>query len=256
MSINTIIDMEHRVLQRKWFYEFTLPSGRKTELYIPAETARIHTTRLQMMDYILEPIFQFIWGNTTCIDIACHEGYFATHLAKKGCKHVLGIDAREEHIKNASLIRDVYAFNQLEYQSGDVRTMNQGDYESADIVLVFGLLYHLENPVQAIRLASQLTKKVCLIESQVTPNISGVVDWGSCHHHREIKGTFTIIDESEETDRPEASVSGISIVPSTEALIWLFKHFGFKKVEIVPPPLGAYEQLVSGNRVLIAAWRD
>lgn len=256
MSITTVDALEEKALQKKWFYEFTFPSGRQTELYIPPEMAVIHTTRLQMLDAVIEPLFGDRWRETTAIDIACHEGYFSTFLAGKYCKKVLGIDTREEHVTDASLIRDIYGYKNLDYRVGDVRTMDATDYEPADIVLVFGLLYHLENPVQAIRLASQLTRNVCIIETQITPNITGIVDWGACTNHREIQGTFSIIDETEETDKPEASISGISVVPSKEALFWLFKHFGFKRIEVVPVPAGGYEQLVSGNRVVIAAYRD
>ena len=121
---------------------------------------------------------------------------------------------------------------------------------------MFGLLYHLENPIAIVRLGRALTKEVCLIETQIAPNLSGTIEWGSCYSHKEIPGTFSVIDEMAEvsTDNKEASVTGISLVPSQEVLIWLLKRFGFNRVEIVPPPSDGYEQLVSGNRIMLAAF--
>jgi hypothetical protein len=256
MSTAALASLEEKVLARKWFYEFNLPSGRKTEMYVPPALAHIHTTRLQMLFSVLDPMFAGSWQDATCLDIASHEGFFASHLAARGCKEVLGLDARPEHIQNATLIRDVYNLHNLSFELADVRTIDPATSTPADIVIMFGLIYHLENPIQAMRLAAMMTKKVCLLETQVTPNISGMADWGACCSKKEMMGTFTIIDEIDEVDRPESSVSGLSLCPSKEAVLYTFKRFGFSRVEVVPVPPGGYEQLASGNRIVVAAYKD
>ena len=50
---------------------------------------------------------------------------------------------------------------------------------------MLGLLYHVENPVGALRLARALTRRACVIETQVTPNMTGVVDWGAYTFQRQ-----------------------------------------------------------------------
>jgi hypothetical protein len=249
-------ELEDRILKRKWFYEFILPSGRKTELYIHPALAEIHNTRLAMMFSVLDPMFRNRWADVSVLDIASHEGFFACHLASRGCRRVLGIDTRAEHIQNASLIRDAFGYRNLEFSKGDAQSLVTDAFPPAEIVVMFGLLYHLENPVATVRLGRELTKEVCLIETQIAPNLSGTIEWGSCYNHKEIPGTFAVIDEKAEvsTDNKEASVTGISLVPSKEVLIWLLKRFGFNRVEIVPPPSDGYEQLVSGNRIMLAAF--
>jgi hypothetical protein len=252
----TLDALEEKILARKWFYEFLLPSGRKTEMYVPAELAKIHTTRLQMLFSVLDPLFTGRWQENTVLDIASHEGFFASHLAARGCLEVLGLDARPEHVQNAGLIRDVYGLRNLNFEVGDVRTINPDTSTPADILVMFGLIYHLENPLQALRLAAKMTRKVCLIETQVTPNISGMADWGACYAKKPMLGTFTIIDEIDEVDRPESSVTGLSLCPSTEAVLFTLKRYGFRRAEVVPVPAGGYEQLASGNRVVVAAYKD
>jgi hypothetical protein len=45
--------LEEKILGRKWFYNFKLPSGKITESYLPEFALPIHTTRSQMMDQFI-----------------------------------------------------------------------------------------------------------------------------------------------------------------------------------------------------------
>ena len=97
--------LKPKILSREWFYEFQLPSGRKTKSYLPEEIQVIHRTRERMIFQYLEQRARTRWGELRCLDLGCHEGYFALQLALRGCREVLGIDARKEHVENATLIR-------------------------------------------------------------------------------------------------------------------------------------------------------
>jgi ubiquinone/menaquinone biosynthesis C-methylase UbiE len=250
----TMSDAERKVLEKKWFYRFRLPSGRVTETYIPPEVLKIHDTRLEMMFAALDPLFRGRWADVTCLDVACHEGFFSLHLADKGCRKVLGVDAREEHVRDARLIGKAYGRGNLEFRHGDVRRMDPKDLGTFDVVLMFGLLYHLENPIGALVLAKALTGRVCLLETQVAPNLTGLTDCGHYQWQKEMHGSFAIVDETEELANPESSVSGISLYPSKEGLLWVMRKLGFARVEVLPPPEGAYEQLAAGKRIMVAAY--
>ena len=93
-----------------------------------------------------------------------------------------------------------------------------------------------------------------VIETQVVPHLSGVVDWGSWRFQRHMVGAFGIIDETDETHASEASVHGICLAPSIETLEWLLKRVGFARVERLVPPPDGYEQLVAHKRVMFAAY--
>jgi len=123
-----------------------------------------------------------------------------------------------------------------------------------DLTLMLGLLYHLENPVRALRLARAVTRRMLVIESQVVPHMSGVIDWGSWRFQRHMVGNFGIVDETEETHAPEASVRGICLAPSVETLEWLLKRVGFARVERLMPPPDGHEQLVAQKRAMFAAY--
>jgi tRNA (mo5U34)-methyltransferase len=249
--------LEEEILRQKWFYQYCLPSGKVTETRLPPYMLKIHDTRLSMMFSALQAAIGTDWGNITCLDIGAHEGFFSFHLAKKGCKKVLGIDAREEHVRKADLIRKVYGLQNLTFALSDVHTINPSAFEPFDVVIMLGLIYHLENPVGALRKARNLTKRVLLVESQVMLNISGKIDWGTYRSYKEIQGIFGIIDETHEIEfNYDAGVTGIALCPSTEGLLWLMKALGFARVQLVPPPQDAYEQFKTGKRVMVAGYSD
>ncbi len=203
-----------------------------------------------MLFSALGPVVGGDWAEHSVIDVACHQGYFASHLARKGCP-VLGIDARSEHIADTELIARAYGLANLRAAQHDINVLRPADLGQFDITLMLGLLYHIENPVGAIRLARALTKKACVIETQVVPNMTGVVDWGSYQFQRPLVASFGIIDETAETHAPEASTTGICVTPSYEALLFLMRKLGFGRIERVPVPSGGYEQLASGKRVMV-----
>jgi hypothetical protein len=241
------------VLARRWFYEFDLPDGRKTKSYLPEGVEGIHTTRLEMLLSALEPVVRGNWAAHSVVDVACHQGFFASHLARKGCQ-VLGIDARHEHIRDTELIARAYGLPNLIAAQHDINLVGSAELGQFDITLMLGLLYHVENPVGAIRLARALTRKACVIETQVVPNMTGVVDWGSFKFQRPLVASFGIIDETAETHAPEASTTGICVTPSYEALLFLMEKLGFPRVERVSVPENGYEQLTSGKRVMVVGF--
>lgn len=247
-------ELEELVLQEEWFYRFVLPSGRMTSLRIPPERELIHSTRLQMMFTALEGLFASDFSEITCLDLACNEGSFAIKMAERGWRDVLGIDCRRDHISKANLIRSVYGYENIRFERRDLTSLLRGQLSPVDVVLMFGILYHLEDPIGAMRLARALTKRVLLLETQVAPGISGNIDWGSHHFQKEIMGTFCLIAES--VDNPVAGSTGFCLCPSPEAVMNALKILGFRRVELLSPPKDGYEQLVSRKRIMVAAYPD
>jgi len=247
-------DTLKQILERKWFYQFELPSGEKTQSYLPDDAQLVHTTRLEMMDSILNPRFEGKWNDITAVDLASHEGYFSCHLAKKGTK-VTGLEARQEHVDDANLMAFGMGLADKFYSKvQDVHEIDEKATGTFDIVLMLGLIYHLENPVGAIRKARALCKDVCLIETQVAPNLSGQLDWGNYTFVKPMMGSFAIIDETEETHGPEMSTTGICLAPSIEALMWIMRKVGFKDVKLIEPQDHFYEQHRFKKRVMIAGY--
>jgi len=246
-------DLIAQAQAREWFYAYELPDGSRTPTYHGIDIQSIHDTRLQMLQDCLRERYGRDFSGLAAIDLACHQGWFAMHLAQAGFGRVRGVDARASHVDDSRLIGSIYGFDQLSFERADVHDLDPADTGTFDVVLMLGLLYHLENPVGALRTCRALCRDLCVIETQVVPGMTGFVDYGGYQYVRPLKGSFGIIDETDDTHGPEASVTGICLVPSLDALLWILRKVGFSSATVLEPPEDAYEQLRHHKRVMVAA---
>ena len=248
--MSSLID---RALAREWFYSYELPDGRRTPTYHGVDIQAIHDTRWAMARDCLERRLGGDFAGLSALDLASHQGWFAIRMAQAGFGRVLGIDARARHVEDSSLMAQIYGLDNLAFRQGDIHGLDADELGAFDVVLMLGLLYHLENPIGALRVCRALCRNVCLIETQIVPGLSGFVDYGGYRFVRPLKGSFGIVDETADTHGPEASITGICLVPSLEALLWLLEKVGFTSAQVLEPPDDAYEQLRYHKRVMVAA---
>lgn len=245
--------LEAQVLAREWFYRFRLRSGAVTRCYLAADVEPIHETRAAMLREAVQAHFGApAPRGLRALDLACHEGWFAQQLRALGVDEVLGVDARQAHVDDARLAARAAGLDGLRFERAEVQGLQAGRF---DLVLCLGLIYHLEDPVGALRVARAHTADggLCLVETQVAPNLAGPLEYGHRTFIKPIQGSFAIVDETEETHGPETSTTGICLVPSLEALCWLLAKVGFRDVRVLPVPADGYEQLLAGKRVMVAA---
>jgi len=239
-------DALDRVKNQKWFYEFSLPDGTKTESYLPEAARQIHITRENALRQYLSSLGD---GYSTALDVSCHEGFFTLVLSEY-FKNVAGLDKNHESLDKAKQITVLLGHSEICLTNSSVELYDEK--QSADFVLCFGLLYHVENPIQIMRKLAALTKKSLCIETQVLPyNITGSVEDGSYLWQRDLNGLFGLcVDYSHS---PEGGMTDLSLVPSRQAIEFLLKQFGFKAVTFYEPEPEDYEQFVRNQRVIIFA---
>jgi tRNA (mo5U34)-methyltransferase len=95
-------------------------------------------------------------GLSNAVDVGCGVGFFSQTLAECGLQ-VCGFDARAENVTEARRRFPGIPFEQANIEDREIPRLGQ-----FDLVLCFGLLYHLENPLQAIRNLRAITEK-CLL---------------------------------------------------------------------------------------------
>lgn len=246
--------LEQLALQTQWFYPFRLPSGWQPECMLPPQIAKIHETRWAMLDSILSPLCHGDFSQLSCLDLGCNQGYFAIRLAQQGCREVLGIDARVANIQDADLMRRIYALDNLQFRHQNMWQINADNFRQYDVVLMLGLLYNLENPLGALRLAHSLARRVVIIETQLAPDLTGQIAWGGEASQKNMQGSFALIDQQEESHLPFMSLTSLSLCPGRTALLTSMQRIGFTRVEVLPPPPDAYEQFISGKRICLAGY--
>lgn len=248
--------LESLALQKPWFYPFDLPSGRQTECLLAPEVAVIHPDRWRLLEAALAPLCKGDFTQLSCLDLGCNQGYFSIRLAQLGCQPVVGVDARAANIQDADLMRRIYGLPQVQFRHLDLWRINPNEFGQFDVVMMFGLLYNLENPLGALRLARSLARRVVVIETQVAPDLSEPINWGNANSFKSVEGSFALVDQQGETDLPFMSLSRLALCPGREGLLAAMRMLGFARVEVLTPPPDAYEQLSSGKRICVVGYLD
>jgi len=99
-----------------------------------------------------------------------------------------------------------------------------------------------------------LTRDVCIIEGQVARSKENITTaWGN---RREIRsGPGCVVIDADPQHSPVST--GVSLVPSLEALQKIIRAAGFRRQELVQPDSSLHEQYINFDRVIVFAyvWR-
>ena len=126
--------------------------------------------------------------------------------------NVCGFDGRAENVAEACR-----RFPRIPFAEADLQDRAICELGAFDFVLCFGLLYHLENPVLAIRNLRALTEKCLLLESMCFP---------------EEKSTILLREEPRQKDQ---GLTDVACYPSERCLVKILYRAGFSAVYRVTP---------------------
>jgi len=232
-----------------WFYEFNFANGASSGLVDPF-LKTTHETRADLVFPVLDQTFGGRWSDVDCLDMACHQGWFAMQTALRGVKRVHGIDVRPDHVARAQLVSDLAGLRNTSFELRNLFDLDPQRDGVFDLTLFLGILYHLEDPVRALKKARAMTGEMCVIETQVahpSPPLSYM--WGPDPNPR--SGSAIAVGRLDEHHAAEGGA--VVLVPTLEALFDLLDAVGFKNVRQAEPPPGAQPQYASGDRVILFA---
>src|SRR5690348_6813843 len=214
-----------------WFYEFDLGEYGRTTSELPPEVLPIHQTRLAMVERVVDAHFSGRFDRVRCLDVGCHEGFYAVAMARRGMREVRGIDVREASLDKARFVAELLGLRNLVFEKRNVEDM--ATTEPFDLCLFLGILYHLENPMLCLRNISRVTRELCVLETQVVDEVEGVTEWGARAWTRPYQGILALIDESGEfyNQNAETVASPIATCPSPKPLEFMLRQAGFRSVE-------------------------
>ncbi|MSO21029.1 MAG: methyltransferase domain-containing protein [Acidobacteria bacterium] len=240
-----------------WFYPFDFGDGVKAESYTPQEVAGIFETRREMAERAVRQHFGARLPEISCLDIGCHEGFYTLAMARLGVGRVAGLDVREENLRRARFAAAAMGCPQIRFLQGNCEQLPSAATGQHELTLFLGVLYHLENPMLALRNVAAVTKELCVIETQVIDEVTGQTEWGAQAWTHPYQGALAVIDETVEhsAEVRETGATPLALCPSPRALETMLRHAGFRKIERVAPAPGAYEQLARGKRVVYAAYK-
>jgi tRNA (mo5U34)-methyltransferase len=141
-----------------FYHSIELPDGS----VIPG-TQSLETQRWRIGQF---PIPEDLRGKRV-LDIGAWDGWFSFEMERRGAS-VVAVDASDKTSfrKTKALLN-----SKVEYVIADICRLKPRDIGYFDIVLFFGVLYHLKHPMMALENVCELSTGLVCVESFVTDNV-------------------------------------------------------------------------------------
>lgn len=202
-----------------WWHTIDLPEGGRTPGHL----------QLEFQKWISQAIPTDLRG-WSVLDIGAWDGYFSFLCEGRGASRVLAID-NLQYVRSLRLSPEVggkgfkvakeLLGSKVEYRVVDIFDLEKS-FDGFDLVLCFGVYYHLKNPAELIKILLSRTRRLLLFE-----------------------GHFVKGDEDKLVDYGDKGLRGDPTVYCGATIRWLegrLKEAGFEHVEV----LGT-----KGDRVLL-----
>lgn len=153
------VELEIRRLA-PWFHHFELMGASTADT--PPCDHRGHR-RIQM-----PRVREDFWEGRSVLDMGCAEGALSFGALQLGAASSLAVDCREENLEKGRFVARVLGQDRIAFEQGSAEqwpSLHEG--RTFDIVLFCGLLYHLQNPLGAIRDYCSIAERAVMLTSAV-----------------------------------------------------------------------------------------
>ena len=185
-----------------WYHSIELPDGQVLQGLLSIEQQK------RRLEYF--PLPEDLSGKRV-LDIGAWDGWYAFEMERRGAE-VMAIDNVEQPAFH--LARDRMG-SKVDYRVMSVYDVSPDTIGRFDIVLFFGVLYHLKHPVLGLERVCSVTKDVAFVESYVTDKTVG----------------GPTVMEFYETDELATQLDNW-VGPTAECLLALCRTAGFPRVEM------------------------
>lgn len=175
--------------------------GGGLEVFDTPEALAINEARISHLEWL-----GLALAGKRVLDAGCGVGHLAARLERMGCK-VVCVDGREVNI---SSLRNRYPA--LEAHVANVESEPLESFGRFDVVFFYGLLYHLENPLQALRNLESVCNELMLLETII------------CDHELPL---LRVEDEGLEMNQ---ALGGLGCRPTPHYVVLALNRIGFQHV--------------------------
>ena len=161
----------------------------------------INRARIEHLESLRLPL-----AGKRVLDVGCGVGHLAQFFVSQGCD-VTSVDARAENI--AALCA---RYPTLKAKVVDIESERLAGLGTFDIVFCYGLFYHLENPIAALRNIASVCRELLLLETIVTD------------HRRPL-----VVMDEESADSNQA-LRGLGCRPTPSFVILVLSRIGFSYI--------------------------
>jgi SAM-dependent methyltransferase len=147
------------------------------------------------------------------LDVGAGVGHLAQFFVKKGAR-VVCLEGRRENIARMAEL-----YPEIEGRVFDIERDELNSMGTFDVVLCYGLIYHLENPFRAIRALADVSRELLLIETIILDH----------------KKPLLLMDE--ETATFSQAIRGIGCRPTPSFVALALRESGFANIYAPRTPI-------------------
>jgi SAM-dependent methyltransferase len=133
--------------------ELTIPSSRFEFSEQPV---------LRSAKRVLKTMYPSGFNGKRIVDLGCLEGGYAVEFARMGFDSV-GIEVRQSNFENCMYVKNNVDLPKLEFAKDDVWNIQK--YGHFDVIFCCGLLYHLDRPMEFVKMASEVCADAIIINT-------------------------------------------------------------------------------------------
>lgn len=135
-------------------------------------------------DEIVKIIKKFCSSHLTILDVGCGDGTFTLELLERvSPAKIVGFDIAQKAIEKAKLKITKETYGKLEFKVCSVNQVENFFYGSSyDLVIVRGVVHHLENPEELIRQLSGFIPNILILEPNGYNPILKIIERTSPYH--------------------------------------------------------------------------
>jgi tRNA (mo5U34)-methyltransferase len=99
------------------------------------------------------------------LDIGCAEGFFSFEAERRGAREVMAIDSSPDSIRRFNICRAAVDSRATAFLT-NVYDLSRRGFGTFDLVMFFGVLYHLRNPILALEKIFSVCSGTLLLQTQ------------------------------------------------------------------------------------------
>jgi tRNA (mo5U34)-methyltransferase len=162
-----------------WFHSVPFGAGR----YTPG-----HKRLGQMNREARSWKFPFDLSGKTMLDIGCADGGWSVHALLRGATSVTSVDVQQTGGRRYLQDKKLFPINFLTL---DLFSHEFNTIEPADFVLFSGVLYHVHDPIEALKRLRRVTREFAILETLVDERLGVSVPYSVFYENDELAGDKT-----------------------------------------------------------------